>query len=189
LDLTIESEGLGIKKEFKVEVLQPKAILADCWTNLPDKFLPFVLLAQPNFKSDKGTTFDEMREIKEIIQPNSRFVSVGFFSHYQNLGVLKGSGNRWQFAKSKIYFGSNDGECFLRFCGNPSFLWVLLRYLAEKLPLAEFNKIEVVFKRNDVTHLFMKLTGEQKNVGEKYVSDYGKRYDLTLVDESWEEIL
>ncbi len=189
LNLTIESEGLMLKKEFKIEILQPKTNLADCWTNLPDKFLPFVLLAQPNFKSDKGTSFDEMREIKEIVQPNSRFVSVGFFHFYENLGVLKGNGNRWQFAKSKIYFGANGDESFLRFCGNPSILWALLRYLAEKLRSVGFSKIEIVFKRNDVTHLFMKLTGEQKNLGEKYIGDYGKRYDLTLVDENWEEIL
>ncbi len=187
LDLTIESEGLAIKKEFKIEILQPKTNLADCWTNLPDKFLPFVLLAQPNFKSDKGTTFDEMREIKEIVKPHGRFVSLGFFHFYENLGVLKGYGNRWQFAKSKIYFGADNGESFLRFCGNPSFLWQTLRYLAEKLPNAEFGKIEVVSKKGDVTHLFLNLTQEQKILGEKYVGDNGKQYNLSLVDENWEE--
>ncbi|MDQ3750202.1 MAG: hypothetical protein M3367_14500 [Acidobacteriota bacterium] len=187
LDLTIESEGLAIKKEFKIEVLQPKANLPDCWTNLSDKFLPFVLLAQPNFKSDKGTTFDEMREIKEIIQPHGRFVNLGFFHFYKNLGVLKGNGNRWQFAKSKIYFGANNDGSFLRFCGNPSFLWQTLRYLAERLPKAEFGKIEVVSKKGDVTHLFLNLTQEQKILGEKYVGDNGEKYNLSLVDENWEE--
>ncbi len=187
LNLTIESEGLVIKKEFKIEVLQPKANLANCWANLPDKFLPFILLAQPNFKSDKGTTFDEMREIKDIVQPHGRFVNVGFFHFYEKLGVLKGSGNRWQFAKSKIYFGANNGESFLRFCGNPSFLWQILRYLAERLPNDEFGKIEVVSKKGDVTHLFLNLTQEQKILSEKYVGDNGEKYNLSLVDENWEE--
>lgn len=188
LDLTIESEGLAIKKEFKIEVLQPKANLADCWTNLPDKFLPFVLLAQPNFKSDKGTTFDEMREIKEIIQPNVRFVSVGFFHFYENLGVLKGTSNRWQFAKSKLYLGTNEGRHFLRFCGNPSVLWTFLRFLAERLPQIQFGKIEVVFKKSNVTHLLLELNEEQRKLGEKYVGDNGEKYNLTLVNENWEEM-
>ena len=187
--LRIESEGLAIKKEFKIEVLQAKSNLADCWSNLPDKFLPFVLLAQPNFKSDKGTTFDEMREIKEIIQPRGRFVSIGFFHFYQNLGVLKSSGNRWQFAKSKIHFGAENDVNFLKFCGNPSSLWQTLRYLAEKLPNAEFGKIEVVSKKGDITHLFLDLTKEQRILGEKYVGDNGEKYSLSSVDENWEEIL
>jgi hypothetical protein len=189
MTLTIESEGLAIKKEFKIEVLQAKASLTDCWTNLPDKFLPFVLLAQPNFKSDKGTTFDEMREIKEIIQPNGRFVNIGFFHFYENRGVLKGNGNRWQFSRSKIYFGANNDVNFLRFCGNPSSLWRTLRYLAGKLPNAEFSKIEVISKKGDVTHLFLNLTKEQKVLGEKYVCDYGEEHSLSLVNENWEEIL
>lgn len=189
LNLTIESEGLAIKKEFKIEVLQPKVNLADCWANLPDKFLPFVLLAQPNFKSDKGMTFDEMREIKEIVQPHGRFVSLGFFHFYEHLGVLKGSGKRWQFAKSKIYFGVNDGEHFLRFCGNPSLLWQMLRYAAEKLPHENFRRIEVISKKGDVTHLFLRLTEQQRILGEKYVRDNGGKFNLTKVDESWEEHL
>ncbi|MFN2453718.1 MAG: hypothetical protein ABR577_05810 [Pyrinomonadaceae bacterium] len=189
LNLTIESEGLAIKKEFKIEILQPKANLADCWTNLPGKFLPFVLLAQPNFKSDKGTTFDEMREIKEIVKPHGRFVNLGFFHFYENLGVLKSSGNRWQFAKSKIYFGANNGENFLRFCGNPSLLWRALRYIAEKLPDENFRKIEVISNKGGVTHLFLNLTEQQRLLGEKYVRDNGGNFNLTKVDENWEENL
>ncbi|MCP9495656.1 MAG: hypothetical protein MSG64_14515 [Pyrinomonadaceae bacterium MAG19_C2-C3] len=189
VDLTIESEGLAIRKEFKIEILQPKANLVDCWTNLPDKFLPFALLAQPNFKSDKGTTFDEMHEIKEIVQPHGRFVNLGFFHFYENLGVLKSSGKRWQFAQSKIYFGANNGENFLRFCGNPSLLWQMLRYAAEKLPDENFRKIEVISKKGDVTHLFLKLTEQQKILGEKYVRDNGGNFNLTKVDEKWEENL
>ena len=130
-----------------------------------------------------------MREMKEIVQPHGRFVNVGFFHFYENRGVLKGNGNRWQFAKSKIYFGANNDENFLRFCGNPSVLWNLLRYLAEKLPQVGFDKIEVISKKSGVTHLFLRLNEEQKRLGEKYVGDYGKRYDLTLVDENWEENL
>lgn len=188
MNLTIESEGLAIKKEFKIEILQQRSGLSDCWANLPDKFLPFVLLAQPNFKSDKGTTFDEMREIKEIVQPHGRFVSLGFFHFYQNWGVLKSFGNRWQFNKSKIYFGTSSDESFLRFCGNPSLLWQTLRYLAEKSP-AELGKIEVVSKKGDITHLFLNLTTEQKILGEKYVGDYGGKYNLVKVNENWEENL
>ncbi len=128
-----------------------------------------------------------MREIKEIIQPHGRFVNLGFFKQYENLGVLKSSGNRWQFAKSKIYFGVDNGESFLRFCGNPSLLWRTLRYLAERLPNNEFGKIEVVSKKGDVTHLFLNLTQEQKILGEKYVGGNGEKYNLSLVDENWEE--
>lgn len=189
LNLTIESEGLAIKKEFKIEILQPKANLTDCWVNLPDKFLPFVLLAQPNFKSDKGTTFDEMREIKEIVQPRGRFVNLGIFHFYENRGVLKSHGKRWQFAKSKVYFGArDDGECFLRFCGNPSLLWQMLRYTAEKPPAENFCKIEVVSKKGDVTHLYLNLTRQQKILGEKYVRDIGGNFNLTKVNENWEEM-
>lgn len=187
LNLTIESEGLAIKKEFEIEILQPKNNLKDCWSNLPGEFLPFILLAQPNFKSDKGASFDEMREIKEIIQPKSRFVRIGFFHFHENQGVLKGNGNRWQFARSKIYFGARDGEHLLRFCGNPSLLWQMLRYVAEKLPQENFDKIEVVTKKGDLTHLFLKLTERQRAVAEKYVSDYGANFSLTKVNENWEE--
>ncbi len=183
-NLVIESENLAIKKEFKIEIQLPKANLTDCWANLPDKFLPFVLLAQPNFKSDEGTTFDEMRELKEIIQPQGRFVNIGFFHFYENLGVLKGNGKRWQFARSKIYFGANNGGSFLRFCGNPSFLWQTLRYLADNLPNTEFGKIEVISKKGEVTHLFLNLTQEQKILGEEYV---GKNDSLSLVNGNWEE--
>lgn len=187
VDLTIESEGLAIKKAFKIEIVKPRTNLADCWTNLPDKFLPFVLLAQPNFKSDKGTTFDEMRELKEIIQPQGRFVNVGFFHFYENLGVLKSSGKRWQFAKSKFNFGTNNDSNFLRFCGNPSLLWQTLRYLAEKLPNSEFDKIEVVSKKGEVAHLFLNLTQEQKILCAEYINDYSNKYGLSLVNENWEE--
>ncbi len=187
VDLTIESEGWDIKKEFKIEIVQPRANLTDCWANLPDKFLPFVLLAQPNFKSDKGTTFDEMRELKEIIQPQGRFVNVGFFHFYENLGVLKSFGKRWQFAKSKFNFGTNNDSNVLRFCGNPSLLWQTLRYLAEKLPNSEFDKIKVVSKKGEVTHLLLNVTQEQKILCEDYVTDYGNKYGLSLVNEKWEE--
>src|SRR5205085_9190989 len=139
--------------------------------------------------SDKGTTFDEMREIKEVVQSHGRFVSLGFFRFYENLGVLKSYGNRWQFAKSKIYFGTNDDEHFLRFCGNPSLLWQALRYAAEKLPHENFRRIEVISKKDDVTHLFLRLTEQQRILGEKYVRDYGGKFNLTKVDESWEEHL
>jgi hypothetical protein len=189
LNLTIESEGLAIKKEFKIEILQPKNNLRDCWTNLPDKFLPFVILAQPNFKSDKGSTFDEMREIKEIIKPDGRFVNLGFFNFYQDYGILKNFGSRWQFSKSKIYFGMNVGEYFLRFCGNPSVLWTFLRYIAERSPNTEFDKIQVIFKKNEITYLYLNLTEEQKILGEKYVRDNGEKYNLIKVNEYWEENL
>ena len=188
LDLTIESEGLTIKKEFKIEVLQPKANLADCWTNLPDKFLPFVLLAQPNFKSDKGTTFDEMREIKEIIAPNQRFVGLGFFHFYEKYGILKGFGSRWQFAKSKLYLGENEGGSFLRYCGNPCVFWQLIRFLSDKFPQFAFGQVEVFSKKGELTHLYLALTNEQKELSEKYAKDYEQKYGIVLVNEIWEEI-
>jgi hypothetical protein len=186
--LIIECEGLGIKKEFKIEVLQPKENLAECWNNFPDKYLPFILLAQPNFKSDKGTTFDEMREIKEIIAPNQRFVGLGFFHFYEKFGILKGLGNRWQFDKSKLYLGENEDGSFLRYCGNPCVFWQLIRFLSEKFPQFEFGQVEVFSKKGELTHLYLALTKEQKEVCEKYANDYELKYGIVLVNEFWEEI-
>lgn len=186
--LIIECQGLAIKKEFKIEVLQPKKNLAECWNNFPDKYLPFILLAQPNFKSDKGTTFDEMREIKEIIAPNQRFVGLGFFHFYEKYGILKGFGSRWQFAKSKLYLGENENGCFLRYCGNPCIFWQLIRFLSDKFPQFEFGQVEVCSKKGELAYLYLALTSEQKAVCEKYAHDYEQKYGIVLVDEIWEEI-
>lgn len=188
LNLNIECEGLGIKKEFKIEILQPKDNLAKCWNNFPDKYLPFILLAQPNFISDKGTTFDEMREIKEIITPTQRFVSLSFFHFYEKYGILKGFGNRWQFAKSKLYLGENETGNFLRFCGNPCVFWQIIRFLSDKFPAFDFSSVEIVSKKGELTHLFLILTNEQKEICEKYANDYEQKYGIALVNESWEEI-
>ncbi len=186
--LIIECQGLGIKKEFKIEVLQSKENLTECWNNFPDKYLPFILLAQPNFKSDKGTTFDEMREIKEIIAPNQRFVGLGFFHFYEKYGILKGFGNRWQFAKSKLYLGGNEGESFLRYCGNPCIFWQLIRFLSDKFPQFEFGQVEVFSKKGELTHLYLALTYEQKEICEKYAKDYEQKCGIVLVNEFWEEL-
>jgi hypothetical protein len=105
------------------------------------------LLAQPNFKSDKGTTFDEMREIKEIVQPHGRFVNLGFFILRKSRRSEKPRQTLAVRSIESLFRCARQRRMFLRFCGNPSLLWQTLRYTAENYPMKISERLKSFQKK------------------------------------------
>ena len=129
-------------------MLLRKDSMNECWQNLPGRFLPWILLAQPSAGATEGVKWGDLMLAKEVIAPEQRGFSEALLRKYAHYGLLEKRGMRWVIAESRTVFESTaGGGCNLRFCGNPAILWSLFRYMSAKtfdLPL-----IEVVDTRGD----------------------------------------
>ena len=183
--VSVKSPGLGIEFDYPIEMLKIKDGTENCWQNLPGAFLPWVLLAQPHADGTKeGMKHNDLILAKNAITPDGQQgFSMSLLRKYAKLGLLKQSGQRWIIAESRAVFEpSVDGECDLRFCGNPALLWGLLRYMCDYEP--NLPVVEVINKRGEPPYLLMKWKEKQKDKVKKYLEKHER---VSFVFNLWDE--
>lgn len=180
VNVSIRSPELGIKFNCPVEILLPKEAMTGCWQKLPGAFLPWFLLVQTSAARVEGMKWSDLMLAKEAIAPTQRGFSEALLRKYARYGLLEKCGVRWIIADSRaVVEPSVDGECILRFCGDPSVLWSLFRYMSDKtsnLPI-----IEIVNKRGELPFLLMRWPKGCQSVIEKYLI----RHNINLVSDLW----
>ncbi len=178
--VSITSPELGIKFEYPIEMLLPKDNMDGCWQNLPGRFLPWVLLAQPSAGAAEGMKWSDLMQAKEMIAPEQRGFSEALLHKYARYGLLEKCGRRWAIIDSRAVFEpSTDRECIMRFCGNPAILWELFRYVSDKT--STLPVIEVVNARGDLPFLSIRWEKKQKVTIEKYL----KKHSVRIVSDLW----
>lgn len=170
----VKSEVLGLDFAQRLEILQTKFDSNKCWQNLPSIFLPFFLLCQ---KPD-GMSWNEMLLAKDAIASNGRNFSEALLKKYAKFGILKNEKSVWRIVESRAVIENDE----LKFCGSPTILWTMFRYLSEKLPNKELPFIEVSNKRGELPYLYLSLNNEFCGVVRKYL----KNQKVKIVADLWE---
>lgn len=144
---TIESPEF--KVSYPVYLDHPKPGMDNCWRDLPGAYLPWFLLCQTH----EGMKWDELLFARDIIAPGLR-LSAYLIRKYEKEGFFIHKGVRWKIAESRATVnGLQNNSCRLDYCGDPSLLWRLYRWLSRtgiSLP-----KIEVVNRRGEIPYLSM----------------------------------
>ena len=181
VNVSVKSPELGIEFKYRIEMLRPKKGLDECWRHLPGAFLPWVLLAQPAVGANEGMRWNDLLLAKEAIAPEQR-LSAYVLRKYARYGLLEQRGARWLIAESRAVFEPVvDGECNLRFCGNPAVLWRLFRHMYDYAP--GLPVIEVIDKRGELPFLLMRWKEEQQARIVKYLN----QYEVRIVSDLWNE--
>ena len=188
--ISVKSPELGIEFDYPIEMLKIKDGTENCWQNLPGAFLPWVLLAQPRASGTKeGMKHSDLVLAKDAITPDGQQnFSMPLIRKYAKFGLLKeNASRRWIIAESRAVFEPPvDGECYLRFCGNPALLWGLLRYMSDYAP--SLPVVEVIRKRGEPPYLLMKWKRDKKRklkniskntTGYPLFPIYGMNHELT----------
>lgn len=146
---TFTIESPEFKVSYPVYLDHPKPGMDDCWRNLPSSFLPWFLLCQ----TQEGMKWDELLFARDIIAPGLR-LSAYLLRKYEKDGFFVQKGVRWKIAESRATVtGLENNNCRLDYCGDPSVLWRLYRWLSR--PGISLPKIEVVNKRGEIPYLRM----------------------------------
>lgn len=146
---TFTIESPEFKVSYPVYLDHPKPGMDDCWRNLPSSFLPWFLLCQ----TQEGMKWDELLFARDIIAPGLR-LSAYLLRKYEKDGFFVQKGVRWKIAESRATVtGLENNNCRLDYCGDPSLLWRLYRWLSR--PDISLPKIEVVNKRGEIPYLRM----------------------------------
>ncbi len=185
VNLTIKSQEFGINFEYKVEILQPKDCMSECWQNLPGKFLTMCLLAQSDIGKKEGMKWQDLLLAKEAIAPN------GFFNRnqlyeYSNRGLIHHRGHSWMIAESRAKFEPLEtGDIQMSYCGDPTILWRLFRYLHDKVPGYPLPKIEVIKNSDELPYLLIRWNEEQQKYAAKYLENNEEQYNIRVVPDLW----
>ena len=180
--VSITSPELGMKFEYPVEMLLRKDSMDECWQNLPGRFLPWILLAQPSAEATEGMKWNDLMLAKEAIAPEQRGFSEHLLRKYAHYGLLEKRGVKWGIAESRAVFESTDGgECNLRFCGNPAILWSLFRYMYTSKRTPDLPIIEVINTREDPPFLSMRWKEEQQVIIKRYLISHS----VNIVSDLW----
>lgn len=146
---TFTIESPEFKVNYPVYLEHPKPGMENCWRNLPGAFLPWFLLCQ----TQEGMKWDELLFARDIIAPDLR-LSAYLLRKYEKDGFFVQKGVRWKIAESRATVTDAENEkCRLDYCGDPSVLWRLYRWLSR--PSISLPNIEVVNKRGEVPYLRM----------------------------------
>ena len=186
--VSITSSELGMKFEYPVEMLLRQDSMDECWQNLPGRFLPYILLAQPSAEATasaeaiEGMKWSDLMLAKEAIAPEQRGFSEHLLRKYAHYGLLEKRGVKWVIAEARAVFESADsGECSLRFCGNPAILWSLFRYMYTSRRTSDLPIIEVINTREEPPFLSMRWKEEQKAIIKRYLINHS----VHVVSDLW----
>ncbi len=186
--VSIKAPELGFSFTYQIEMRQPKPDLADCWQNMPGAFLPWFLLAQPGAGMKEGMKWQELLLAKEAIAPADK-TSLSYLRYclreYVNCGLIAQQGHTWRIAESRAKFElADDGSCQMSYCGNPSILWGLFRYLHEQAAGLPLPQIAVVNRRGELPYLFVEWKAEQQRLAQKYLNNQ-KQHNVHIVSDLW----
>ncbi len=147
--LSIKSSGFTI--QYKIYKDEPKHGMDKCWMNLPGTFLPMFLLCQ----WVEGMKWEHLVLAKDVIAPHLR-LSYYLLRKYADYGFLAQKGHRWFIRESCAELKPMDHDlCEMNFCGDPSILWGLYRFMYHQMQGKELPVIAVIDKRNSVPYLQM----------------------------------
>lgn len=176
--LVVSASGVGIIERRTLELEKPKPGLDDAWKALPGRFLPWFILCQ----KPQGMTRAEIEHARSAIAPGGE---VGYWQlrDYARYGFFRQRGHSWSVLESRaVLTTSRTGECELRFCGNPSVLWGMFRYIKDKHRAADLPVIEAAKERGFPPFLRMRWGSESKADVLKYL----KTHDVHVVPNLWE---
>lgn len=146
---TFTIESPEFKVSYPVYLEHPKPGVDKCWRNLPGAFLPWCLLCQ----TEEGMKWEEILLARDIVAPGHR-LSAYLLRKYEKDGFFVQKGVRWKIAESRATVSTAENHtCRLEYCGDPSVLWRLYRWLSR--PGISLPNIEVVNKRGEVPYLRM----------------------------------
>lgn len=147
--MVLSVQAPGFSKQYQMYKDDPKTGMDKCWEQLPGAFLPWFLLCQ----SQEGMKWDDLLLARDIIAPGLR-LSAYLLRKYEKYGLLVQQGVRWKIAESRATLEDVGKEkCRLDYCGDPSVLWRLYRWMSR--PDISLPNIEIVNKRGEVPYLRM----------------------------------
>jgi hypothetical protein len=190
----IKAPKLGIERPYSVEIVKPMEGMEACWERLPGAYLLWFLLSQP--ESPEGMKWDDLMLAKDAIASGEEIKNLHYrFKKYVEHRYLRQQGHTWKIAESRaamkpiekgLKIKSKDGvindEFLLEFCGDPSVLWGLYRYILEQAPHMKLQPIEVITKRGYPPFIQMRWKPSQREKVEKYL----KGRDVRMVSDLWE---
>jgi len=186
VNVSVKAPEIGIEFDYPIEILKIRDGMENCFQNLPGGFLPWVLLAQPRSSVTKeGMNYGDLLLAKDAITPdNPQKFSMPLLRKYAKFGLLRQNGARWIIAESRaVSEPPVEGKSNLRFCGNPSLLWGLFRYMSNKD--SDLPVIEVITKRGEPPYLLMKWKEEQRDTVKRYLEKHNR---VSFVSNLWEEV-
>lgn len=182
--VAIKAPELGMRFEYQVEMLRAKPGMDECWKNLPGAFLPWILLAQPTVGTKEGMKWNDLMLGKEAIAPQQPDFSQYLLRKYANHGLLTQQGHKWMIAESRAVLETTAaGECNLKFCGNPTVLWTLFRYVYEHARGAPLPVVEVVSHRGELPFLLIRWQASQQEAVKKYLRN--PKHKIQIVSDLW----
>jgi hypothetical protein len=168
--------------EYQVEMLRAKPGMDECWKNLPGAFLPWILLAQPTAGTREGMKWNDLMFAKEAIAPGQPSFSQHLLRKYASHGLLTQRGHTWMIAESRAVLETTAaGEFHLKFCGNPTVLWGLFKYVRSNTHGAPLPVVEVVDKRGELPFLLIRWQASQ----EERVRRYMQNHNVRIVSDLW----
>src|SRR5581483_5288285 len=171
--------------------LVPQLALEECWKNLPGAFLSWFILCQ----SPNGMKWDKLLLTRDMLVPGQR-IRESLLRKYEQYGLLMQQGQLWKISESRAVLKSSTREFQVLFCGDPSVLWGLYRYvltatpgllkqrvlwLENKHPVRPLPHIEVVNERGQPPFLFMRWSSDLAVKVLKYLTDH----DVRIVADLW----
>jgi hypothetical protein len=184
VNLSIKAPELGISFEYQVEILQLKDGMAGCLGNLPGKFLPMCLLAQAPLGKKEGMKWQDLLLAKEAIAPNG-FLNRNLLYGYKNCGIIDHRGHSWMIVESRVKFETpGNGDFQMSYCGDPTVLWRLFRYICDRVLGYPLPKIEVIKNSDELPYLLMRWDAEQQKYVLKFLGNKEK-YNIRIVSDLW----
>ncbi len=181
--IAIKAPAIGMKFEYQVEMLRGTGT-DECWKNLPGSFLPWILLAQPTAGTREGMRWNDLMLGKDAIAPECPGFSEYLLRKYTNHGLLMLRGRTWIIAESRAVLETTaGGECRLEFCGNPTMLWGLFKYVRSQTHGALLPSIEVVNKRGELPFLLTRWPDSQQKLVRKYLQN--PKHNIRIVSDLW----
>ena len=149
-----------------------------CWKNLPGAYALWFLLCQSN----QGMRWEDLVLAKDILEPAQR-VSYFLLRKYAELGFIIQKGRLWKINQSRAVVKISGGKCEISYCGDPSLLWGLYRYICFRrlVPIEQLPVIEVIDKRGTPPYLRMAWESQMQ----RELAVYFKSKGVYLSSQLW----
>ncbi len=163
---------------YSIRLEHPWRGMEHCWKNLPGPYLLWLLLCQ----SSQGMKWEDLILAKDIISPEQR-IFYNMLRKYAELGFVVQKGRLWKINQSRAVVRVNNGKCEMSYCGDPSILWGLYRYICYQrlVPIEQLPVIEVIDKRGELPYLHILW----ESVMQKELIIFLKRKGVYLTSQLW----
>jgi len=180
--ISISAPEFGLKFNYKIQIEKPKPKMDKCWKKLPGSFLLWFLLCQPSsILGRSGMKWEDILLARAAIYPKGK-ISYYLLRQYEDQGLLKQRGGYWMIAESRASLNSiGTGKCILDFCGNPSIIWGLFRYIFDRVKETKLPIVEVVDERGKGPYLQICWDENQ----EADINKYLKLHQVKIVSDIW----